>query len=81
MSRYPQNLLNVRTRTRLDIKGIPAIRDAIELAERELAESGRVLLRASGTESVIRVMVEGENEHQVQLLAKRLAAVVEKAAG
>ncbi len=81
MSRYPQNLLNVRTRSRLDIKGIPAIRDAIELAESELAETGRVLLRASGTESVIRVMVEGENEHQVQLLARRLAAVVEKAAG
>lgn len=81
MSRYPQNLLNVRTRTRLDIKGIPAIRDAVQLAESELAESGRVLLRASGTESVIRVMVEGENEQQVQLLARRLAAVVEKAAG
>jgi phosphoglucosamine mutase len=81
MSRYPQNLLNVRTRTRLDIKGIPAIRDAVQLAESELAESGRVLLRASGTESVIRVMVEGENEQQVQILARRLAAVVEKAAG
>lgn len=81
MSRYPQNLLNVRTRTRLDIKGIPAIRDAVRLAENELAESGRVLLRASGTESVIRVMVEGENAQQVQILARRLAAVVEKAAG
>lgn len=81
MSRYPQNLLNVRTQTRLDIKGIPAIRDAVKMAESELAESGRVLLRASGTESVIRVMVEGENEQQVQILARRLAAVVEKAAG
>jgi phosphoglucosamine mutase len=81
MSRYPQNLLNVRTRMRLDIKGIPAIRDAVQLAESELAESGRVLLRASGTESVIRVMVEGENEQQVRVLARRLAAVVEKAAG
>ncbi len=81
MSRYPQNLLNVRTRTRLDIKGIPAIRDAVQLAESELAESGRVLLRASGTEPVIRVMVEGENEQQVRILARRLAAVVEKAAG
>jgi phosphoglucosamine mutase len=80
-SRYPQNLLNVRTRTRLDIKGIPAIRDAVQLAESELAESGRVLLRASGTEPVIRVMVEGENAQQVQILARRLAAVVEKAAG
>jgi phosphoglucosamine mutase len=81
MSRYPQNLLNVHTRTRLDIAGIPSIRAAVAEAESELAESGRVLLRASGTESVIRVMVEGENEQQVLLLAQRLADVVEKAAG
>ncbi|MDH5502298.1 MAG: phosphoglucosamine mutase, partial [Gammaproteobacteria bacterium] len=81
MTRYPQNLLNVRTARRLDLHGTPVIRDAIAQAEKELAKSGRVLLRASGTEPVIRVMVEGENEQQVLLLSKRLADVVEKAAG
>ena len=47
---------------------------------RALAETGRVVLRASGTEPVIRVMVEGENEEQVLHLAKKLAAVVGEAA-
>ena len=51
-----------------------------ELAERELADTGRVVLRASGTEPVIRVMVEGENEQQVVSLAERLASVVSEAA-
>ena len=45
-----------------------------------MADSGRVVLRASGTEAVIRVMVEGENENQVIHLAEKLAAVVAEAA-
>ncbi len=56
------------------------IQDAISQVEGELADSGRVVLRASGTEPVIRVMVEGENESQVINLAERLAAVVAEAA-
>ena len=48
--------------------------------EGELADSGRVVLRASGTEPVIRVMVEGEDEAQVVSLAQKLASVVEQAA-
>ena len=49
-------------------------------AEDELAESGRIVLRASGTEPVIRVMVEGQDEQQVNSVAERLAAVVAEAA-
>lgn len=81
MSRYPQILLNVRTSRRLDLAGTPAISEAVAAAEAELANTGRILLRASGTEAVIRVMVEGENEAQVRKLAERLAKTVEKAAG
>ena len=80
MPRYPQTMVNVRTGQRVDPTGIPAIREAVVAAEIELAETGRVVLRASGTEPVIRVMVEGENEQQVITLAERLASVVAEAA-
>ena len=80
MARYPQTMLNVKMAEKLDPAEIPTIRDAVSAAEAELAESGRVVLRASGTEPVIRVMVEGENESQVLTLAERLASVVAEAA-
>jgi len=76
MSRYPQEMLNVKTDQRLDPADSVVIQKAVAEAENELAQSGRVVLRASGTEPVIRVMVEGENEHQVLDLAKKLASVV-----
>ena len=76
MSRYPQKMLNVKTEKRFDPANSVVIQKAVAEAENELAQSGRVVLRASGTEPVIRVMVEGENEHQVLDLAKRLASVV-----
>lgn len=80
MAKYPQTMVNVRTENRLDPDTSPSIRDAVAAAETELAASGRVVLRASGTEPVIRVMVEGQDEGQVLALAKRLAAVVAEAA-
>ena len=79
-TRYPQKMLNVPTSRRVDPDTCPAIRDAVSQAESELAQSGRGVLRASGTEPVIRVMVEGRNENQVLALAKRLASVVAEAA-
>jgi len=80
MSRYPQTMVNVRTARRMDPHTVPAIRDAVSQAESELKASGRVVLRASGTEPVIRVMVEGEDRTQVVRLAERLASVVAEAA-
>ena len=80
MAKYPQTMLNVRTEKSLDPSKSSKIQEAISQVEGELADSGRVVLRASGTEPVIRVMVEGENESQVLLLAERLAAVVAEAA-
>ncbi|MDZ7643765.1 MAG: phosphoglucosamine mutase [Woeseiaceae bacterium] len=80
MPKYPQKLLNVRTAKRLDPGTSEPIRVAVTRAEDELKETGRVVLRASGTEPVIRVMVEGRNEGQVLELAERLAAVVAEAA-
>ena len=80
MEKYPQSMVNVRTEKSLDPTTSSKIQDAVSQAERELADSGRVVLRASGTEPVIRVMVEGENERQVIDLAEKLAAVVADAA-
>ena len=80
MPRYPQTMVNVETAERMNPDDVPAIREAVSAAEKELAKTGRVVLRASGTEPVIRVMVEGENEDQVVTLARRLASVVVEAA-
>lgn len=79
MSRYPQKMVNVPIDKRIDPAKSPAIQDAVLQAERELKENGRVVLRASGTEPVIRVMVEGSDEKQVLILAERLASVVAEA--
>jgi len=80
MSRYPQKMINVRTERTLNPDDVPEIKAAVDQAEKALADAGRVVLRASGTEPVIRVMVEGENEADVNRLAASLAAVVEAAA-
>ena len=80
MPRYPQTMVNVRTDKKLAPDASPAIQEAVGAAENALQDSGRVVLRASGTEPVIRVMVEGEDEAQVTALAQRLADVVAKAA-
>jgi len=76
MPKYPQTMVNVRMERRIDPGESVEIRDAVAVAESELANTGRIVLRASGTEPVIRVMVEGEDEEQVVSLAERLASVV-----
>jgi phosphoglucosamine mutase len=80
MPKYPQIMLNVRTEQRLDPDASPQIRKALSAALDELADSGRIVLRASGTEPVVRVMVEGQDEAQINSVAERLAAVVADAA-
>jgi len=72
---YPQVLVNVKLAGKLDLQA-PAVRDAIAAAEADLAGRGRVLLRPSGTEPVVRVMVEGEDRARVQHLAEAIAAAV-----
>jgi phosphoglucosamine mutase len=76
MERCPQRLVNVRLPEQKDVVHLPEVRDAVSSAELELDGRGRVLLRASGTEPLIRVMVEGTDEGQVQSIAERLAEVV-----
>ena len=73
---YPQVLINVTTKHKIDLQS-PEIQSAVKQAEDELKDAGRVLLRASGTEPKIRVMVEGQDAALVQKLAECIAAVVE----
>ena len=77
---YPQTMINVPISKPLDLEQSPQIRDALATAESELAQTGRVLLRPSGTEPLIRVMVEGRDAGLVQDLAARLAKTVGEAA-
>ena len=80
--KYPQCIENVRIHTHAgSIVESPAIRRAVRDAEADLGSEGRVLLRLSGTEAMVRVMVEGAAEDQVNDLAGRIALAVEQAAG
>jgi phosphoglucosamine mutase len=76
---FPQVLINVTTKKKLDLNH-SAIQNAVKKAETELNGAGRVLLRASGTEPKIRVMVEGQDAKLVQKLAQEIADVVKLAA-
>lgn len=73
MPRFPQTLINVRMSTRVNVEESPEMQAAIREIEARLADRGRVLVRASGTEPVVRVMVEGEDETEVLALATELA--------
>jgi len=75
---YPQILTNVRVKHKHDIKAIPEIEDAISSAEKKLAGKGRVLVRASGTEPKIRVMIEGEDMKLIKRLGNDIAKVIQK---
>jgi len=76
MNKCPQSMENVRVSGKVDIEGSAAIQQAVSEAEAELAGRGRVLLRPSGTEPLIRVMVEGEDAAMVADITLRLALVV-----
>jgi phosphoglucosamine mutase len=80
MRRFPQTMINVRVAERFDAAKHPTVAPAIAAVERALGERGRVVLRASGTEPLIRVMVEGEDAQAVERHATALAEAVRAAA-
>ena len=77
---YPQKLINIGIAKNFKWQENPTIGKAIQATEKKLAGRGRVLIRASGTEPLLRVMVEGEDATTVTSLATALAATIEKAA-
>jgi phosphoglucosamine mutase len=77
MSKLPQKMINVRVEERFDPMQRSDIQAAMRSAEEQLGSSGRILLRASGTEPLIRVMAEGQDEADINRVARELAVVVE----
>jgi phosphoglucosamine mutase len=77
---YPQVLINVKMVKKEDLSSHPKVRHAVETAEVMLDGKGRVLLRPSGTEPLLRVMVEGEDGTKVRLCAEKIAEAVKAAA-
>ncbi|MEA2215237.1 MAG: phosphoglucosamine mutase [Solirubrobacteraceae bacterium] len=81
MSKLPQRLVNVRVRDRDSIAGAGSVHEAVRAAEAELDGRGRVLVRPSGTESLVRVMVEAPTAEEADELCGRLVALVEAELG
>jgi phosphoglucosamine mutase len=80
MQKFPQILVNVPLEATLDLNASSLVQGAVKEVEAQLADRGRVLLRPSGTESLIRVMVEGESHDSVSELAEHIAGAVRQAA-
>lgn len=80
MHKFPQTLINVSINKPIKLNEQPNIQEAIQAAEKRLGNKGRLLVRASGTEPVIRVMVEGEDKDLVNTMAQELAQTIQKQA-
>jgi phosphoglucosamine mutase len=81
MDKYPQHMINVRIKEKVDPFSSDQVVQAVKETEERLADNGRVLLRASGTEPLIRVMIEGSNKDQVMNEVTALAKIVEEVFG
>jgi phosphoglucosamine mutase len=75
---YPQTLVNVRVREKKDLAQVPAIADAMSQVEHRLAGQGRLLVRYSGTEPLLRIMIEGKDQEEIQSWAAGIADVVRR---
>jgi phosphoglucosamine mutase len=78
---YPQVLVNVRVRERRDLKSVPAVAAVIERVEQRLGGHGRLLVRYSGTEPLLRVMLEGKDQHEIRGWANEIAETVKQHLG
>ncbi len=77
MQKFPQTLINVRVKDKHAVAELPSVQEAVAAAEAALGDDGRVLLRPSGTEPVVRVMVEAATQEIADAHARAIADVVE----
>jgi phosphoglucosamine mutase len=75
---YPQVLVNVRVKERTDLSTVPAIASTMKKVEQGLAGNGRLLVRYSGTEPLLRIMLEGQDDRQIRGWAEEIAGVVKE---
>ena len=78
---YPQVLINVKVREKKDLQSVPAIKAAMDRVEDRLAGQGRLLVRYSGTEPLLRVMMEGRDQREIQAWASEIAGAVKEHLG
>jgi phosphoglucosamine mutase len=78
---YPQVLVNVRVGRRKPLEQVPAVQSALERIEARLDREGRLLVRYSGTEPLLRIMIEGKNQDEIQKWAEEIAGVAKKELG
>lgn len=78
---YPQVLVNVRVREKKELRSIPEIAAAMDRVEQRLSGQGRLLVRYSGTEPLLRVMLEGRDQHEIQGWAAEIAGTVKEHLG
>jgi phosphoglucosamine mutase len=78
---YPQVLLNVRVREKKDFNAVPAIAESMRRVEERLGGNGRLLVRYSGTEPLLRVMIEGADQHEIQGWAAEIVSTVKEHLG
>ena len=81
MKNYPQVLVNVKVKERRDLSSIPEIAQCMAEIEKQINGTGRLLLRYSGTEPKVRVMIEGEDQEKIKALADGLAGIIKEKLG
>jgi len=78
---FPQKIQNIRVREKIPFAQVPAVKSAIEAAEKELDGNGRIVVRYSGTEALARVMVEAESAEKMRAITAKIAGEIQKALG
>jgi len=81
LTTYPQVLMNVRVREKVELKSVPAVAEAIARVETRVSGQGRLLVRYSGTEPLLRVMLEGRQQDEIRGWAQEIVDVVKEHLG